>query len=231
MDISLYDNFVFDLYGTLIDTSTDEHSPETWETWSSWLDGRGYRHDEPMKMHETFFAADEAARVKARAEWGFTYPEIDVVPIYRDMMLAYGNPLTMIDDVQLSVMGYAFRTASRKYMRLFPGVSDFLEKLREEGKKVYILSNAQRCYTWPEICFFGLTRMTDGIMISSDERCMKPDRAIYDSMASAYGLDPNITIMIGDNEKSDYEGALNAGWHALLLTGENSPDNFYREHN
>ena len=226
-DYDSFDNYVFDLYGTLIDISTDEWRIETWEKWADWLDAHGYRHDTLENMRETFFAADKAAREYAKENWGYDYPEIDVLPIYRDMFASYGNPSEMLTGQALEEIGSAFRIASRIYARLFPGVEDFLLLLRKLGKKTYILSNAQRSYTWPEICEFGLKNMVDDILISSDYECMKPDKAFYGALASKYNFDVKRTIMFGDSFENDYKGALNVGWNALHLSGENASEVFY----
>lgn len=244
IDFEKYDNYVFDLYGTLIDIRTDEHDIRTWERWAAWLDEHGYRHDTPQNMHEIFFAADRAARVDAKANWGFEYPEIDVVPIYKEMLRMGDAPACNSDSDgysdgysdgdalsynSLSAVGYAFRCASREYMRLFPGVTDFIEAIHKAGKRTYLLSNAQRCYTWPEICELGLDKLLDDVLISSDERCMKPDRAFFGAMAAKHGFDGSRTIMFGDSYENDYMGAINAGWHAVHLAGENEPARFYCE--
>ena len=37
----MYKNYIFDLYGTLIDIRTDEWSEEPWEEFAAWLTGNG----------------------------------------------------------------------------------------------------------------------------------------------------------------------------------------------
>ncbi len=222
-----YDNYVFDLYGTLIDISTDEWDVKTWERWADWLDRHGYKHDLPESMRKTFFDADKAARDMAKETYGYDYPEIDVIPIYFDMFVSYGNDSEKLSQQALCEMASAFRRASRDYAKLFPKVSDFLLQIHQSGKKAYILSNAQRAYTWPEICEFGLQNMVDDILISSDYKCMKPDRAFYDEMANKHGFDVKRTVMFGDSFDNDYKGALNAGWNAIHLSGENASCVFY----
>lgn len=222
-----FDNFVFDLYGTLIDIHTDEHDPVTWERWAEWLDERKIKHDTPENMHDYFFEEDRKARAIALAEWGFKYPEIDVTLIYRDMFEMYGNDSSELTKEFIDEAGFAFRKASHRRIGLFPGVKEFFEKLRREGKSVYILSNAQRCYTWPEICMFGLDKLTDDVLISSDLRCMKPDKAFFKALSDKHSFDLSRTVMFGDSYENDYNGAKSAGWNAVWLANENSPDKFY----
>ena len=227
MNIETYDNYMFDLYGTLIDIHTDEHADATWDKWCGWLTGEGVKIPSRDEMREDFFTRDTAARAEARANWGFACPEIDVINIYRAMFKEYGNSGHFLTDKFLSEAGYAFRAASREYMRLFEGVEEFLTAIRSSGRHAYILSNAQRCYTWPEICCFGLEKMVEDVLISSDYRCMKPDAAFFNAMIDKHSLNRETTVMIGDSHENDYEGALAAGLNAIWLGPDNPAGRFY----
>lgn len=55
-----------------------------------------------------------------------------------------------------------------KELSLFPGVPEMLQRLKDAGKKVFLLSNAQALFTAPEIPLLGLTKYFDGILLSSD---------------------------------------------------------------
>ncbi len=225
-----YTNYIFDLYGTLIDIRTDEQDLMTWRKWQKWLDEKNILHPaSPEEMRDEFFAMDRAARDKALASGVFEVPEIDVIPIYRELFAKYGNDMEMLDEGLLNEAGYAFRTASREYMRLFDGVAEFLHLIRESGSRAYILSNAQRSYTWPEICYFDLQNMVEGVLISSDMGCMKPDRHFFDIMIDKYSLDKSRTVMIGDSYENDYRGALGAELNAIWLGPDNPAGRFYRE--
>jgi putative hydrolase of the HAD superfamily len=73
------------------------------------------------------------------------------------------------------------------------------------------LSNAQRSFTWQELELTGLIKYFDGILISSDEGCMKPDAKFYDICCERYRLDKSECIMIGNELKSDMAGAKASG--------------------
>ena len=179
-------------------------------------------------MHDEFFKMDREARVEAKANGPADYPEIDVIPIYRTLFSEYGNDEKFLTPAFLDEAGYAFRCASRKYMRLFPGVEDFLKAIESSGRHAYILSNAQRCYTWPEICHFGLEKMVSDVLISSDYGCMKPDIRFFDAMIDKHKLKRGCTVMIGDNRENDYEGGLNAGLNAIWLGPDDPAGKFYQ---
>ena len=60
------------------------------------------------------------------------------------------------------------RKLSLEKMSLFPGVPEMLQRLKDAGKKVFLLSNAQALFTAPEISLLGLTKYLTGILLSSD---------------------------------------------------------------
>lgn len=223
-DVFQYDNYMFDLYGTLIDIRTDEHRDLTWQRWLKVLDENGILHPELDTFRKDFFEADREYRLRPTK---FANPEIDILEVYADLFHRYRNE--PIDPGKLFEISWEFRKASTIYAGLFVGVPEFLHKLHEKGKKVYILSNAQRSYTLPEIEKFGLDRMVDDYLISSDYKCMKPDPAFYTAMVEKHRLDRSRTVMLGDSKTNDYEGALASGLHAIWLDGENAADRFYKE--
>ena len=51
----MYKNYIFDLYGTLIDIRTDEWSKEPWEEFAAWLTDNGmpYTGSEVKALYET----------------------------------------------------------------------------------------------------------------------------------------------------------------------------------
>ncbi len=219
-----FDNYIFDLYGTLIDIHTDESCDETWENWIAFLDDYGIKHPALTRFRDDFFRTDKEHRLRSSV---YEYPEIDVLKVYDELFTLYGN--RKLSEAALFEIAYRFREASRDYCRLFDGVPEFLQKLRALGKKVYILSNAQRSYTLYEIRHFKLDELVDDYLISSDYGCMKPDKAFYDAIVRKHCLDRSRSVMLGDSYENDYRGAINAGLNAIWLSGANAADGFYRK--
>lgn len=222
-----YDNYIFDLYGTLIDLNSDEQRAKTWKKWCKWLDERKIKHPGYIVFRNDFFKADRLLREKQLREGPFEVPEIDILEVYRELFNRYGNK-KMSDEAILEA-SYAFRVSSIEHIRLYTGVGEFLNKIRKRGKHAYILSNAQASYTKPEIELFGLDKLTDDYLMSSDFKCMKPDKAFFDIIINKHGLDVKKTVMIGDSLSSDIEGARRAGIDHVHLVGDNSPSRFYVE--
>lgn len=220
-----YDNYVFDLYGTLFDIKTDEQAAVTWKKWCRYLDKQGIKHPEYYKMRCKFFDMDKESRIILKKESGCDVPEIDIINVYRQYFQDFGNPL--FSDDYLNELAYAFRLASRSRIKLYPGVEEYLKNLKENGKKLYLLSNAQKSYTMPEIIEYGLDKLLDGILISSDIKAMKPDIRFYEALISKYSLQPDRTVMTGDNYENDVEAAKKAGLSAIWLSGEKAAERYY----
>lgn len=118
----------------------------------------------------------------------------------------------------------AFRCYSTKYIKLYDGVLDLLDTLKAKGKKIYLLSNAQRSFTENELNMFDLTKYFDGICISSDEECSKPDEKYFKTLFDRYGLEKSESIMIGNDYISDIGGAADFGIDSLYIHQSISPD-------
>ncbi len=220
-----YENYIFDLYGTLIDSDGDEKSARNWKKWLKVLDKKGIKHPDYIAFRKEFFDMDKALRINMTRDRGYKFPEIDVIDIYRFLFEKYGNGV--LSDEVLNELSWDFRVATTHYIKLYDGVISYLSKLRSEGKKIYILSNAQRSYTWPEIKMFRLDEYTDDQLISSDFGCMKPESDFYDALFGKYGLSKETSVMVGDSIWSDVNGAKNYGISYIHLEGENSADRFY----
>lgn len=220
-----YDTYIFDLYGTLIDLDSNEKSAKTWKRFIKWLDRRGILHPDYITMRKEFFEMDLEARHKLTTEKGIKHPEIDVLPIYKEQFARYGNP--NLSDNEIRELSYAFRQSSITSICLYDGVMEYLTALKKIGKKIFILSNAQRSYTWPEVEMFGFDKIMDDVFISSDDFYMKPEEKYFDRLFREHNIDKSTAVMIGDSYSSDIQGAINYGISYIHLTGENSASKFY----
>ena len=65
----------------------------------------------------------------------------------------------------------------------------------------------------------------DGLFISSLVGYRKPAREFYDAIAADWNLRPDELLMVGDDWLNDYQGAREAGWHAVFLDrGSKQPE-------
>ncbi|MDE7416848.1 MAG: HAD family hydrolase [Lachnospiraceae bacterium] len=203
----MYQNYIFDLYGTLIDIHTDEYSKNFYKKYAKWLRKQGYFFEWKL-FYRLYTSLEKQYRDNAMQEGRQIKPEICVDDVFRDVFEIKGYK---VSDEEILHLCENFRRISLIYMCLFPDTITCLDGLKKAGKKIYLLSNAQRSFTWTELEQTGLVPYFDGILISSDEGCMKPDPEFYNICCERYGLDKSQSVMIGNELKSDMAGAKAAG--------------------
>ena len=205
-----YENIIFDLYGTLVDIWTDENRKRVWESlaWYFCLHQAEYSWKE---LKKAYFNEVKLQEERLNKEIG-GYAEIDLMNVFGQLYQKKGKA---VEKSVLSETVLMFRALSMKRLQLYEGVEDLLKSLKEQGKKVFLLTNAQRVFTECEIEMLHLKKYFDDIVYSSDERVKKPDVRFYNVMINRHHLNPETTVMVGNDGFCDIEGALVAGIQAI----------------
>ena len=213
-----YQNYLFDLYGTLVDIHTDEDDPRLWQRMSVLMAQEGLSSS-AQQLKKQY--GDEVARLEAaaKADRGVG-AEIDIGPVFASFYA--GTGITPCQD-HIAFLARTFRVLSLHKLRLFPGAAEMLERLRQQGKGVYLLSNAQTLFTMQELEALGLLEYFDGIVISSNEGVKKPDSRLYRTALQRLALDPARTVMVGNDDRADCWGAHAAGLDSMYIYTEQSP--------
>ena len=108
--------------------------------------------------------------------------------------------------------------------RLMKGAKKTLEGLRERGARLYMLSNAQSCFTVPELRSLGLLDgVFDGIFLSSDFGMKKPAAAFFRAALKQAGLSAAEVLMVGNDPAADICGAASAGMESRYIHTWQSP--------
>ena len=215
-----YQNCIFDLYGTLADIRTDERSPRLWGAMSRWYRDHGAYYP-PRTLRESYFDAVRRQERELRLQQGGdACPEIQIEQVFRQLFLDRGVPA----GTELAVRtGQLFRRRSRRYIRLYDGALELLRALREGGQGVWLLSNAQRIFTMPELEALGLLPYFDGVYLSSDCGFKKPDRRFFQKLLTERGIPPESAVMIGNDGACDIRGAQAAGLATMYIRSAISP--------
>lgn len=71
----------------------------------------------------------------------------------------------------------------------------------------------------------GIIHLFDGIAISSEAGVSKPDPLFYSYLVDKYEADLSSTIMIGNDPRTDIEGALKVGIDSCYTHTASSPSN------
>ena len=215
----MYKNYVFDLYGTLVDIRTNEDKAYLWDKMTELFGFYGAVY-ERNTLKKTYFQYCKELEEQMKKEE--EYPEIDLDVVIRRLFVDKG--VEEVEQSTLEALQMTMRVISTKFIRLYDGVIDLLESLKAKGKKVYLLSNAQKGFTRPELGYLGIEKYFDGILISSEEGCKKPGNSFYQRLLDRYNLNPKESIMIGNDSVSDILGACGVGMDSLYIHTEISPE-------
>lgn len=217
----MYKNYLFDLYGTLVDINTNEWKSYLWAKMTELYAFEGAYYTE-TELKKAYFAEVEKEKEKVHKK----HPEYEHIDIQIENV--FNNLLTNKGIKPEKNFAFftakAFRAISTKYIKLYDGALDLLRSLKAKGKKVYLLTNAQRAFTMPELIMLDLVKEFDNIVISSDEFTCKPDKAFYNIILDRYNLDPKESIMIGNDYITDIKGSYEAGLDSLYIHSNISPE-------
>lgn len=219
-----YKNYIFDLYGTLVDIHTEEESQELWEKMRLFYGYYGAVYRSWGEMWKTYGTLVEKRREQGKAlrnDGHEACPEIQIQHVFADLFRE--KDILPSDDLAVHA-GQMFRALSTEYIRLYPGVTEMLEKLKQQGGHLYLLSNAQRIFTAYELSFLELEKYFHGILISSDYSVMKPDPEFFRILLDKYHLKSEESIMIGNDEICDIEGAQTVGLDTCYVHSNISPE-------
>ena len=207
-----YTDLIFDLYGTLVDIHTEENEA-VWEKTALYFGFYGAHHT--GSELEAAFRDAMAEREAAAGQSYECFPDIPFEQVMAQLFRAKGV------DERAGELGInaaqLFRILSIDYIKLYPHVPESLQTLRDKGYRLWLLSNAQRVFTEFELRHLGLENQLDGIYISSDYQCRKPDGRFFRALLEEQKLDPSKCLMIGNDRQTDIAGARAAGLATLYM--------------
>lgn len=103
-------------------------------------------------------------------------------------------------------------------------VHSILQTLKENGKKVYLLSNAQRSFTYHEMVKLDIVKYFDNIYISSDHGVKKPNPKFFEILLKKEDLDPKDCLFLGNDQECDILGAQGVGMDTWYVHTNCSPE-------
>lgn len=245
--MKLYQNYIFDLYGTLVDIRTDEEQRALWDKMCLLYGGFGavYTPEELHALYKKLVSEKEKSAKEKNARessikeqnMGYqggeqnrranerlyaheSYPEIPIEDVFRELFAARG---IMPSEEFVIYTGYLFRVLSTSHIRLYAGARELLQRLHEKNRGVYLLSNAQRIFTERELRYLRIEDCFDGILISSDYGVKKPDERFFRILLKKYRIAPECALMIGNDLDSDIAGAKAAGMDTFYIHSGISP--------
>ena len=102
------------------------------------------------------------------------------------------------------------------HFEMYDDVAPVLEVLQKRGTIVGVISNSHRSLdAFRE--HFSLGSIITVSVSGAEHGYMKPHRSIFDAALDRAKVKAGEAMMVGDSFTHDIEGALNAGWRAVLL--------------
>ena len=208
-----YEAYLFDLYGTLVDIHTDEYRPSFWKKMCGVFAECGIRY-EWKPLRDAYFR--EVADLEEEEKEPGHHIEIDLQTVFEKL-------LQTEDAITVRKAMEKFRNLSTTHLRLYAGGKELLRSLKENGKTVILLSNAQEVFTLRELEHLGIRDLFDRIFISSSVGYKKPDPAFFRHALKECGLKAEECLMIGNDPFCDVEGAKDADIDACYIRSALSP--------
>ena len=107
-----------------------------------------------------------------------------------------------------------------KYVDVLTKVQDRIIELSKSGYSIYILSNtAFTFYDLVKEGYLPATSVAKGMVLSCEEKVLKPDEKIYNILLERYNLDPHETIFFDDLPENIW-GAARCGINGFVVENE-----------
>ena len=96
-----------------------------------------------------------------------------------------------------------------------------LKSLREQGYRIYILSNYGKTFYEQRLSHFEFLQYSDGQVVSYQEKYIKPEPEIYEILLSRYQIKPEEAVFLDDLPRN-LETARKFGLNTVRVTGYES---------
>lgn len=223
----MYQNYIFDLYGTLVDIRTNESKASLWKYMAGYMTLQGAPYS-PAELRKRCRGLIDTIRLeqweKSRAKVPDAAPEEIEVDLSQVFSRLYGEKGVTPSPQMIADWALIYRTISLDHVRLYDGAEKLLKELHRRGKKVFLLSNAQRLFTEPGLRSLGIYDLFDDVLISSDIGFMKPSGQFYAALLDKHRLAPGTCVMIGNDWQADAWGAHRKGLSTMYIHTAQSPE-------
>ena len=99
-----------------------------------------------------------------------------------------------------------------------PGMAELVRRLKAQGYGIYLLSNASTALRGYFSRIPG-SECFDGLMVSAEEKLLKPQHEIYERLYERFGLVPEQCVFI-DDSPANIEGAMLTGMQGIVFRGD-----------
>jgi putative hydrolase of the HAD superfamily len=198
---------LFDLYGTLVDLETDEASPAVWNALARRLGSQGFRLDgRSLRARFRKLCEEEASRLGE----GFI-----IAPVLNRLLQRNGQPPS---ELEVRAFAHEFRRLSIRRLELRPYSRPLLERLRQRGNRLALVSNTESLLSEFDIEELEIGQYFNAIVMSSDVGTAKPEAEIVEVALGRVGAVPGDAVFVGDSLATDVLAAQMASVTPILVT-------------
>lgn len=185
---------VFDLLGTLLDLQA--------------MDTHFERFFDNAAVRKEWFA--QTTQLSMAAVITNSYEDFGVQSDTGLEMTARHYKVSMLGEEKNLILG------TLRKLRAFPDVAQNLQRLREAGLKLAVLTNSTLPTAESQLNFAGLRDHFEHVVSTDEIRCFKPAPEVYQLAADRLGVEPGQIRLVSAHDW-DVSGALRAGCAAAFL--------------
>jgi len=113
----------------------------------------------------------------------------------------------------------AYNALHDEELAMFPDAHETLDRLKEEGVKLALITNGAAVPQRAKVVRFALEHRFDHIQIEGEHGFGKPEERAYTHAMEVLGVAPGETWMVGDNLEWEIVGPQRLGIHAIWHDG------------
>lgn len=132
--------------------------------------------------------------------------------------LAAGKVAVRYAELDELVERYLFHYA--KSWIAYPDVRPALERLRNSGFRLAVLTNGQQEQQEAKLVRMGIRDMFESVLAFGTLSALKPEAMAFMDLSSVFGCDPHEIAYVGDDAHADAIAATNAGLYGVWLNRE-----------
>ena len=120
-------------------------------------------------------------------------------------------------EVLAKEMSAAFLKILPNKKLLFPHTLEILTYLKQKDYTLHLITNGFEKTQWSKINNSGINHFFTHMITSEASNSLKPKKAIFDYALKKAGARLSESIMLGDNQDADIQGAINAGMDSVFV--------------